>query len=64
MGKTEDVPRPTVHARRMRVKLIATRWGYAMGLLLAVCHAHGPDTPTVFDAGVIIALYLWIHDTR
>jgi len=36
----------------------------AMGLLLAVRHADGPDTLTAFDAGVIIALYLSIHDTR
>jgi len=34
-----------------------------MGPLLDVRHAHGTDTLTVFDAGVIIALYLSIHDT-
>jgi hypothetical protein len=33
-----------------------------MGPLLAVHHAHGPDTLRVFDARVIIALYLSVHE--
>ena len=33
-----------------------------MGYLLAVRHASESDTLTSFDAGVIIALYLSIHD--
>jgi hypothetical protein len=35
----------------------------AMGLLLSVRHAHGPDTLTVFDADRVVELYLSIHAT-
>ncbi|KAI9454698.1 hypothetical protein F5148DRAFT_1228629 [Russula earlei] len=36
----------------------------AMGLLLAVRHAHGEGTLTVFDADEVVALYRTIHDPR
>ena len=35
-----------------------------MGLLLAVRHAHGEETLTVFDADQLVALYRSIHDPR
>jgi hypothetical protein len=50
IGKTEDVPRPAVHARRMRVEPTEARWGHC-----SLCAML-----TMLDAGVIIALYRFI----